>query len=703
MPSRSGSSSSGGLERDDSGDDSVFDLELLRNIIGNNTPLTSIQSSSVGVGVRPRTMSPPRTPAVMSYGSDGALSELDDNGPNGDFELPSQFITGSSWSVDPNFNVPENFTLAGVDLTSARLPERMKDLMDDYAYWLSVVDRLGFDQSDIFQFKEVPSLDLLSRFFDSSHLGLLRVFHIFDKDKDALITKEEIADGLQQQGFYMKRGSQSADMAFDEFCDLLTRRTFSGSTSTGSTANQLVSPPEFLLSLRCLRLAAVVHGYMYPAQHHDHDDESEIVLHYHQYREDRIWSHLPLEGPISFLFRTADEEQTSTCRVHWIHSHEPSIRAVLALGVKYGLDPRFTLDVLSLWTQQALVDRSLSYVARTRGDASVFDKTSVEEQPFLDREWIFAVIPILRLSELSESTMEPFNEWRLEALRYRSMVDHVKPGPPPPVLVEVDTCNLGMFVSGQALGGTIISFSTEWTCCGTVETSNAIGEDESEVVDRIVGDGKIENDDFKAFSRIMTQLRTAYSHLRTGDAHTLFLKELCDITDDYVKVVGAYEAALMVLSKRLDEKRDSLEQFEVQRIQACVRQITLMLRMVRPVATVVDILDAREWGGDAELYLSDVKANVLKFLDNASAVRDTARLLGNQFKNYCDTKTRKVLFTLTLVTTIFTPLIWLTSLEGMNFPNMPELHLEYGYLYFWIVCIVITAGLLIYYRRRRWI
>jgi hypothetical protein len=697
MANRPESSSSDGLARDDSNDDSVFDMELLRNIIGSVPGISVLQAGS-NSSSRPRTIhSPPRTPAVVSYGSDGALSELEDTG----FELPSQLITGSSWSVDPNFNVPENFTLAGVDLTSARLPERMKDLMDDYAYWLSVVDRLGFDQVDIFQFREVPSLDLLSRFFDSSHLGLLRVFHIFDKDKDALITKDEIADGLQQQGFYTKRGSQAADMAFDEFCDLLTRRSFCGAV-TVSSANQLVSPPEFLLALRCLRLAAVVHGYMYPAQHVGNEDECEIVLHYHQYREDRIWSHLPLEGPISFLFRTADEEQMSTCRVHWIHGHEPSIRAVLALGVKYGLDPRFTLDVLSLWKQQALVDRSLSYVARTRGDASVFDKTSVEEQPFLDREWIFAIIPILRLSDLSENTMNPFNEWRLESLRYRSNEEKQKPGPPPPVLVEVDTCNLGIFVSGQALGGTIISFSTEWTCSGSVETSNALGEDDSVGLENdIAGDTNAE--DFKAFSRIMTQLRTAYSHLRTGDAHTLFLKELCDITDDYVKVVGAYEAALVVLGKRLDEKRDSLEQFEVQRIQACVRQITLMLRMVRPVATVVDILDAREWGGDAELYLSDVKANVLKFLDNASAVRDTARLLGNQFKNYCDTKTRKVLFTLTLVTTIFTPLIWLTSLEGMNFPNMPELHQEYGYLYFWVVCILVTTGLLIYYKRRRWI
>lgn len=646
------------------------DFEVLRQSLSLSNILTPILASS-----RPRTMHSPQ----VSYGSDGSF---DDDGME---PLPSAslYLSGS-WTVDPNFNVPENFALAGVDLTSATLPDRMKDLMDDYAYWLSLVERLGFDRS-IFQFIDSPSLEVLSRYYDSSHLGLLRVFHIFDKDQDALITRMEIAEGLQQQGFYTLAGSQGADLAFSEFCDLLTRK--------GGPATSVVSPPEFLLALRCLRLAAVVHGYMYPKP--GEEEEDEIVLHFHEYREDRIQTHLPLEAPISFLFRSPDDETSS--RVYWVHSHEPSIRTVLALGVKYGLDPRFTLDVLSLWKQQALVDRALSYVARSRGSSQ---QSLVEDQAFLDREWIFSVVPVLRLSTASAASVTPFNEWNLEQLRLKGKLRKKDRPIPPEVYVEVEQCNIATFVSGEGLGGTVLTFSNEWTVLGELDTSNDINVrwnvPEPDSLTAV--------NDFKPFSRIMNHLRTSYSHIRTGDCHTLFLKALCDITEDYVSVMQAYEAALVVLKTRLDSKRDALEHFEVQRIQACLRQTTNILRIVRPVALIVEILETREWSGDSRLYISDVKANMVRFLDNASATKDAAKLLSDQFRIYNETKTRNVLFALTLVTTMFVPPLFLVSLEGMNFTTgMAELKLKYGYAYFWAVVGVVVIVIFSYYKWMKWI
>jgi hypothetical protein len=648
-----------------SDEDIASDLERLRLSL----------SISGAPSLRPRTMHSPQ----LSFGSDdGSIDE----------EAFEMLPMSGSWTVDPNFNVPENFALAGVDLTSATLPDKMKDLMDDYAYWLSLVERLGFDR-EIFQFSNAPSLEVLSRYFDSSHLGLLRVFHIFDKDKDTLITRLEIAEGLHQEGFYTLAGSQGADLAFSEFCDLLTRGQKSQTTS-------VVSPPEFLLALRCLRLAAVVHGYMHPQGIEDEDD---IHIHLHEYREDRILTHLPLEAPISFLFRSPDDEQESASRVYWVHAHEPSIRTVLALGVKYGLDPRFTLDVLSLWRQQALVDRALSYVTRTRGSTSL-----VEDQPFLDREWIFAVVPVIRLSEASASSIGPFGEWSLEQLRKK--VSKKNRPQPPAVFVEVEHCNVAVFVTGQALGGTVITFSNEWTLIGEVDTSNEIDElgPGASRWGLPIPDESVSINDFKPFNRIMTHLRTSYSHIRTGDCHTLFLKALCDITEDYVAVIQAYEAALTVLKTRLDAKKDALEQFEVQRIQACLRHINVILRMVRPVATIVDILETREWSGDSRLYLSDVKANIIRFLDNASATRESAKILSDQFRIYNETKTRNVLFALTLVTTMFVPPLFLVSLEGMNFQQgMAELKLERVYAYFWVVVALIISIIFGLYKWMKWI
>ncbi len=58
---------------------------------------------------------------------------------------------------------------------------------------------------------------------------------------------------------------------------------------------------------------------------------------------------------------------------------------------------------------------------------------------------------------------------------------------------------------------------------------------------------------------------------------------------------------------------------------------------------------------------------------------------------------------LTIVATIFIPLTFITGLYGMNFDHIPELHLKYGYFGIWGVMILVTAGLLFYFRRKKWL
>jgi len=42
-----------------------------------------------------------------------------------------------------------------------------------------------------------------------------------------------------------------------------------------------------------------------------------------------------------------------------------------------------------------------------------------------------------------------------------------------------------------------------------------------------------------------------------------------------------------------------------------------------------------------------------------------------------------VMKTLTIISTIFIPLTFITGVYGMNFSFMPELEYDYGYFFFW--------------------
>jgi Mg2+ and Co2+ transporter CorA len=632
------------------------------------------------------------------------------------------------------------------------LPENLQARISDYKYWINLVSRLGFDAS-VYQPASqgfVPSLETLSRYFDSTQLGLLRVFHLFDSDNDQSISVPEIARGLRQQGLYTRQGQPDADSAFRELIDLIA-------SEDGDHAH----PPEFLTVLRNLRLAAIVSDRAALSV-----TSEDLRMNLHEYREDQLYSACPMEHPIEFLFKpntlasdlalnpqlhahiskTTHLTGGAPHHVRWLHLHEASKRAILGLAVKYGLDPRFVLDVFTLWREQAKVDQVSTYdmhygfVASNGGQQT----TDFVGAPSVDRPlWFFVVVPVIRLSEYSRDTLRPYQAWRRSIMRQRSARqmkrgDHDETGheaAAPNVQVIVEHCNLAMFVSGVAEGGTVLSFSSEWVelmRLNTMPKKNLKGDKKcwgkkpehekrhTESGGRMPSGtpGSTWNTPFdKAttdvqltmFNKVLSQIRTSYSRLRTGDAHTFLLKVLCDLTEDYLLIAQAYEACLLILQKRTDTEKDNLNSKEVRRVQKSIMQLSQLYRIVRPVATLADTFSSRQqWSGDAMLYVSDIRSNVSRFLEDVSTSKEHAKSIVEQYNQYSESKTSSVLYTLTLVTTVFVPGQFLTSLYGMNFtyndqPSIPELTWEHGYLFFWLLLVCITSVTFILYRRQRWI
>ena len=62
----------------------------------------------------------------------------------------------------------------------------------------------------------------------------------------------------------------------------------------------------------------------------------------------------------------------------------------------------------------------------------------------------------------------------------------------------------------------------------------------------------------------------------------------------------------------------------------------------------------------------------------------------------------EIMKTLTVLTTIFTPIMALGALWGMNFKHMPELNWQYGYLIAMLLIIISTLLLYRYLKKKGW-
>ena len=66
-------------------------------------------------------------------------------------------------------------------------------------------------------------------------------------------------------------------------------------------------------------------------------------------------------------------------------------------------------------------------------------------------------------------------------------------------------------------------------------------------------------------------------------------------------------------------------------------------------------------------------------------------------------KMNQVMKVLTIFASIFIPLTFIAGIYGMNFVNISELQLKYGYLFFWIVIFIVGISLLIFFKNKKWL
>jgi magnesium transporter len=62
-----------------------------------------------------------------------------------------------------------------------------------------------------------------------------------------------------------------------------------------------------------------------------------------------------------------------------------------------------------------------------------------------------------------------------------------------------------------------------------------------------------------------------------------------------------------------------------------------------------------------------------------------------------------VMKVLTIMATIFIPLTFVAGIYGMNFKFMPELEWKWSYPILWVLLIIIFSGMLIYFKRKKWL
>jgi len=88
-------------------------------------------------------------------------------------------------------------------------------------------------------------------------------------------------------------------------------------------------------------------------------------------------------------------------------------------------------------------------------------------------------------------------------------------------------------------------------------------------------------------------------------------------------------------------------------------------------------------------------------IDTVEAFSDTVSGMLDTYLYRISNKMNNVMKVLTIIATIFIPLTFIAGIYGMNFEYMPELRWRHSYFGVWLIMLVVTTGMLIYFRRKK--
>jgi len=227
-----------------------------------------------------------------------------------------------------------------------------------------------------------------------------------------------------------------------------------------------------------------------------------------------------------------------------------------------------------------------------------------------------------------------------------------------------------------------------------------------EHVSLILGEGYVlsfQEKEGDVFEPVRERLRASRGRLRGNGSDYLAYALMDAVVDHYFLSVERIGDVIEDMDDRLliDPRPDDL-----QRIHELKRDVMTLRKAVWPLREAVGKLqksDASFFGNDLDAFLRDLYDHTIQVIDMVESSRELLTGMHDTYLSSVSNRMNEVMKVLTVIATIFIPLTFIAGVYGMNFKYMPELDWRFSYPVVWIVMIAVGAGMVAYFRRKRWL
>ena len=175
-------------------------------------------------------------------------------------------------------------------------------------------------------------------------------------------------------------------------------------------------------------------------------------------------------------------------------------------------------------------------------------------------------------------------------------------------------------------------------------------------------------------------------------------------------IVDNYFSVLEHIGEEIEETEVLLLQSPSQKVLTRIynlkQELVYLRKSIWPMREVVSTLQRSNFElikDEIYVYLSDVYDHTVQVVETVETFRDMSSGMLDLYLSTVSNKMNEVMKVLTIFAAIFIPLTFLAGVYGMNFESMPELKMKFGYPAWWALTVVVTIGMLIFFKRKKWL
>lgn len=206
------------------------------------------------------------------------------------------------------------------------------------------------------------------------------------------------------------------------------------------------------------------------------------------------------------------------------------------------------------------------------------------------------------------------------------------------------------------------------------------------------------------FDNIRERLRNGKGKARKRGADYLAYMLMDLIIDFYYETLDQVWEKIERLEDYVVRRPDRIE---LKDIQVARRDLIQLRKYMYPVRDVMQSINTRSsdfFSENTLMYIRDSHDHAIQVVETLDNYREILTSVMDLYLSQLSMKMNEVMKVLTVISTIFIPLTFIAGVYGMNFKHMPELDWELSYpVGFYVICGIITAGMIIYMKSRKWL